>query len=346
MDKRNVSPKEVFVPAKGYAYPDEAPEIDIRIKGRKGKNRDVDEKRLTHFVNTIARNSPFGRAVLEDAAKDGYTLVMENQSDSCGFCDKSGRVIALNPVLSDSLLIATLAHEGRHAQQFSRGAEDEFGVFTLKGEVMYARAMEADAETAAAATCHEIRLNSGNNGPWKAFSEDSVEIANAFMNVAPSREAPINDNMLQGAFNGWYKDISMMEAYEEGYIVDVMQNAMRGRKEMMPKYDREVKSEDVVNLFCLNAKGECYWANNPQILNERDKLSISADTYNVAKTFFEVREMRTGKKPDPSLEEMNVRFDIFQKKKEAENVQAFSIKGPKKSKVDAHIAAMALKKQR
>ena len=96
-------------------YPNEAPLIDIQIQGRKGKRRYNDEKRLTSFINTIARHSPFGRAVLEDAAKDGYTLIFENQKDSCGFCDKESRIIALNPALSDELLTATLAHESRHA---------------------------------------------------------------------------------------------------------------------------------------------------------------------------------------------------------------------------------------
>ena len=213
---------------------------------------------------------------------------------------------------------------------------------------MYTRAMEADAETAAAATCHEIRINSGNDGPWKDFSEDSVEIANGFMTAAPSRNAPVNDKMLQGAFNGWYRDVAMMEAYEEGYISDTMHYAMKHPKEGMPDYDKNVKSEDVVALFCSNAKGKCYWADNPQVLNERDKLSISADTYNTAQRFFEVREMRTGKKPDPSLDEVDVRLDLFTQGRRADKenaVKAFSIKGPKKNVIDARIASSVIQKK-
>lgn len=343
-----VTAGKFYSPQNNSSYPDEAPEIDIAVKGRRGKKGASDEKRLISFVNTIARNSPFGRAVLEDAAKDGFTLVMENQKDSCGFCDKESKIIALNPALSDSLLVATLAHESRHAQQFARGAEDAFGVFNLKGEIMYTRAMEADAETAAAATCHEIRINSGNNGPWKDFSEDSVEIANGFMAAAPSKDAPINDKMLQGAFNGWYQDVPMMEAYEDSYIVDTMRYAMKGPKDQMPDYDKDVKSEDIVKLFCSNAKGECYWADNRKVLDGRDKISISAETYNTAKTFFEVREMRTGKKPDPTLEDMDVRLDLFRQGRQAEKdgaSNAFSIKGPKKSQIEARIAASVIQKK-
>lgn len=311
-------------------YPNEAPLIDIQIQGRKGKRRYNDEKRLTSFINTIARHSPFGRAVLEDAAKDGYTLIFENQKDSCGFCDKESRIIALNPALSDELLTATLAHESRHAQQFARGAEDAFGVFNLRSELMYTRAMEADAETAAAATCHEIRINSGNAGPWKEFSEDSVEIAADFVRAAPSADSPVTDKMLQGAFNGWYRDIPMMTAYEDGYVVDTMKFAMRNTKDEMPPYDKTAESGEIVNMFCSNAAGKCYWAENPDVLNDKDKLSIDPATYHAAKLFFKVREMKTGVKPDPTLETLKVRFDLENSDQQLkQSAQAFSIKGPK-----------------
>lgn len=311
-------------------YPNEAPLIDIQIQGRKGKRRYNDEKRLTSFINTIARHSPFGRAVLEDAAKDGYTLIFENQKDSCGFCDKESRIIALNPALSDELLTVTLAHESRHAQQFARGAEDAFGVFNLRSELMYTRAMEADAETAAAATCHEIRINSGNAGPWKEFSEDSVEIAADFVRAAPSADSPVTDKMLQGAFNGWYRDIPMMTAYEDGYVVDTMKFAMRNTKDEMPPYDKTAESGEIVNMFCSNAAGKCYWAENPDVLNDKDKLSIDPATYHAAKLFFKVREMKTGVKPDPTLETLKVRFDLENSDQQLkQSAQAFSIKGPK-----------------
>lgn len=310
-------------------YPKEAPLVDIEVKGRKGQRKESDEYRLISLINAIARSSAFGRAVLEDAAKDGYTVVMENQRGSCGFCDEQQKVIALNPVLSDDLLVATLAHEARHAQQFSRGAESAFGVFNLKSELMYTRAMEADAETAAAATCHEIRVNTGNEGPWKAFSEDSVEIAAGFMRAAPTQDAALNDKMLQEAFNGWYQDIAMMTSYEESYIVDTMKYGIK-RQTRMPAYDKSVESKEIVSLFCSNAEGKCYWENNKDVLNDKEKLSIDPMTYNMAKMFFKVREMRSGQKPDPTLETLPVRFDVNDEGKSSKKEQrAFSIRAPK-----------------
>lgn len=303
----NSTPKQVFgkknVPNK--SYPDEKPLVDIQIVGRPGKKcGPADVKRLTHLVNTIAENSPFGRAVLEDAAKAGYTLTMEKQKDTCGFCEAGSAMIVLNPSMDDGLLVATLAHESRHAQQFIRGATAEYGCYDVRGEVMHNRALEADAETAAAATCHEIRVNSGNAAPWNSFAEDSVDIAEGFMNAAPDPESPVTDKMLQGAFEGWYKDVDMMEAYEAD-ITDVMQEMMED--EDFAPYDEKLKSADVVNLFCHNAAGKCYWADRPDVLENADKLSIAPETHDVAEEYFAKREKLTGEKPDPSLNTLKVR---------------------------------------
>lgn len=286
---------------------DEKPLVDIAVRGRDNRFKKSDEKRLVKFVNAIARHSPFGRAVLEDAAKGGYTLIMESQKGTCGYCDKESKILSLNPRLTDELLVATLAHEGRHAQQFVNGGDDRFGVFNLKSELMYQRAMEADAEAAAAATCHEIKVNSGNAGPWNDFADDSVEIAAAFRKAARKPDAKVSDKMLQAAFNAWYTDIDMVEGYEEGYVTDVMKDAMVGPKNRMPRYSKQANSADTVQMFCRNAEGKCYWADNLNVLENEDKLSICAKTYKVAKKFFAVREMKTGRAPDPTLETLKVR---------------------------------------
>ena len=299
----------------------EKPEIDIKIEGRKGSKNKADKKRLVGFVNTIARHSPFGRAVLEDAAGDGYTLVMEDQKDSYGFCDKPTKIIALNPNASDDMLIATLAHESRHAQQFSRGATDDYKAFDMKSGVMLSRAMEADAEAASAATCHEIRINSGNDGPWREVVEATRTIAMGFAAATPSMNAPVSDAMLQGAFNGWYKDAWMVEAYERAYFIDEMRQSMKEEKPL-PAYDKKLSSEEIVAMFCSGVDGKCYWADQPKVLEAPEKLEIAVATRNVAKKFFDVRQMRDGKAPDPSLDELDIRGDLFSKKRKAQDGRA------------------------
>lgn len=321
--------------ASNKVYPKKMPLVDLNLKSKSKKNK----MRLTSFINEIAKNSPFGKAVLEEAADAGYSLCFESQKDSCGFCDDTRKVIALNPALSDDLLIATLAHESRHAQQFVRGAEPDFGQFNVKCELMSFRAMEADAETAAAATCHEIRVNGGNPGPWNAFSEDSVEIGQGFMSAAKSPNSKVTDAMLKSAFEGWYKDIPMMTSYEEGYIIDVMEFAMKHKEEDSLPYDRSITSKEIVNMFCSNAEGKCYWADRPDVLNDKDKLSIDPSTYSCAERFFKVREMRTGQKPDTTYETLKVRFDSLDASGRHSKQEAFSIKGVNTGIISASLAA-------
>lgn len=284
--------------------------IDFKLAPRpNAKHPEREEARLISFVNTIAEKSPFGKAVLEEAARNGYTLGFENQSGSCGFCEKENKVIMLNPRMSDNLLIATLAHEARHAQQFANGAIEEFGYYNVKDDLKYNRAMEADAETAAAATCYEIRAN-GNAGPWKAFAKDSRDISFGLMNGAASSGAgkgKITTPMLQGAFNGWYKDTAMVEGYEEGYVQDVMNDAMENKEEQYLPYDAKVSSAEIVTRFCKDAAGKCYWADRPDVLDSPEKLSVCAETVNVADKFFESREKRFGMKPDTSYKNLPVR---------------------------------------
>ncbi len=284
-------------------YPDQQPQVELGILAV-SKNK---ERRLISFINTIAENSPFGRAVLQDAADAGYTLAFENQKDSLGFCDPEAKMLVLNPAKNDNTLIATLAHEARHAQQFIHGAEGNFGAYNLKCDVMYNRALEADAETAAAATCHQIKVFGNNSKPWDKFEEDAPVMAENFSNAMPDSKAPISDKVLQKTFNGWYQDEIVVEGYEEGYIQDVMNDAMKDKAEADLPYSGTISSKEIVNQICLNAKGGCYWADNPDVLEEPEKLSLCAESVNTADKFFKVREVRTGMKPDTSYKSMPVR---------------------------------------
>ncbi|MCQ2914461.1 MAG: hypothetical protein MJ247_04630 [Alphaproteobacteria bacterium] len=284
---------------------EEIKKADIPFKIRTKNPKNVN--RMVGIINTIAQNSPFGKAVLQEACDNGYSLAFEAQEESCGFCDPENKAIVLNPSMDNDLLIATLAHEARHAQQFVRGATQEFGKYNLKSELMYTRATEADAETAACATCHEIRVNSGIDGPWNAFAEDSEEIAMGFVNATEDVNQPVNDNMLRAAFNGWYKATDMVEAYEESYIQDTMKSATKYKEEGEYPYSDSITSAEIVKCFCSNAKGECFWNNNLNVLEEPEKVAMSAATFDAADKYNKIRENRYGTPKDDSYLDLPVR---------------------------------------
>ena len=299
----NIFPKKNKSKKPEKQYPEQKALVDLGILAV-SKNK---ENRLVSLINTIAESSPFGKAVLQDAADAGYTLAFEDQKDTMGFCDPETKMLVLNPKKNDNTLVATLAHEARHAQQFIHGAEGNFGTYNLKCDVMYNRALEADAETAAAATCHQIKVFGNNPQPWNRFEEDAPVMAENFMEAMPDAKAPISDKVLQETFNGWYQDEIVVEGYEEGYIQDVMNDAMKDKAERDYPYSGSVSSKEIVSTICLNAKGECYWADKPDVLEDPQKLSLCAASVNTADKFFQVREVRTGMKPDTSYKSMPVR---------------------------------------
>ncbi|MCQ2913985.1 MAG: hypothetical protein MJ247_02175 [Alphaproteobacteria bacterium] len=278
------------------------PDVDLEIKTQ----RVVDVGRMINLVNNISRNSEFGKAVLESAAKAGYGLTFEHMKDGCGYCDPDTKTIALNQNMSDDLLTVTLAHEARHAQQFANGAIQDFGQLNLKSEIMYTRAEEADAETAAAATCYEMKLNNVK-GPWEIFEKDSEEIATGFKEAIPYENAPINNQMLQGAFNGWYKDTRIVNLYDQDYYQDVMKEVSRKGLEKEYPYNKDVSSDEIVGMFCKNKDGNCYFEDSLTVLYQAEKLTVSEDTIKVADDFFKKREEKLGIKKDSSYKDLPIR---------------------------------------
>ncbi|HBO59849.1 MAG TPA: hypothetical protein DD624_08085, partial [Alphaproteobacteria bacterium] len=153
----------------------------------------------------------------------------------------------------------------------------------------------------------QIKVFGNNPKPWDKFEEDAPVMAENFSNAMPDSKAPISDKVLQKTFNGWYQDEIVVEGYEEGYIQDVMNDAMKDKAEADLPYSGTISSKEIVNQICLNAKGGCYWADNPDVLEEPEKLSLCAESVNTADKFFKVREVRTGMKPDTSYKSMPVR---------------------------------------
>ncbi len=281
-------------------YADEKPAVDLEIKGS-----EQERKRLTSLVNRVAKSSPFGRSILEAAAADGYSLSFEMQLSSFGFCERDRKAIVLDPKVSDRRLVSVLAHEGRHAQQFSNGADENFGKRTVKSSLMYFRAMEADAEAAASVTCLEMK-SAGDAEPWDKFKTAAPYVAGKlhFFEKMPNVHAA--SGMLMTAFEGWYEDPMIKEAYEISYLLRPMKDAMKRKSYDDLPFDREEKSADIVRLICRGPQG-CYFEGRPDVLEDPDKLDMASMTVSQAGHFFAVRQMHTGKEPDTSFHNLSIR---------------------------------------
>lgn len=246
-----------------------------------GKNR------FAHLINTIADYSPTGLAVLEDAAKAGYQLRMQAMSGTQGFVCEEMKTVFLSTCYDDNVLIETLAHECRHVQQVMRGVPDNHRELVIRDTVKMNRAIEADAEAVGASTAWEIRKNSGNDGPWKALEEKSPKITQGLEAAAKGDEKTATPAMMRGAFDGWYQNKPMMDIYEKSVIVgDALSNSLQVHRESKPAdfFKREMSSAEMVNMFCKDSAGKCYWADKPDVLNEPARLQVNEETMNFAKS--------------------------------------------------------------
>lgn len=274
-------------------YEKEDPRIPFTYIGS-----EQEQKRLISMVNRIADHSETGREVLQKAAENGYTLSFGMQSGSYGYTESKEKRLVLNPAFKDADLLNTIVHESRHAGQAANGAEASFGKMTLRSEVMNFRAMEADACAIATLAMMEAEKN-GLTMKGDLRTGADMETKKLFDENAGKKD------VLKHAFDDWFKDLSIKESYEEGYIIQPMKEALKKKTEKEMTYNVSVSSAQVIDKICATSEG-CYFEDK-NALDDRKYLDISAGTKAVADRFFELREKRTGIKPDSSYADLPVR---------------------------------------
>ncbi|MBO4643184.1 MAG: hypothetical protein J5716_01080 [Alphaproteobacteria bacterium] len=292
-------------------YKDEKPAIDIKLEGSRNEKR-----RLISLINTIANNSPTGRRILETAAEAGFTFGFECQLGSYGFCDPSEKRICLNPVTNDAELTTTLTHEARHAQQYANGVPNKFCAFDVATEIKLRRATEADAQAAAAQTALEIRASTKDEKVWNAFEHSDRLIARSVyrppLSESLSSVVAASDRNMQNAFEGWFKDKQIINAYEESYLYAHLTNIEKQSKTADKvayfahrTFEGHKTSAEILNMVCLNEKGKCYFSDDVSIMDLTPSMcGLCQETRAAADAFFQEREQITGQAPDTSYKDL------------------------------------------
>lgn len=299
-------------------YKEEKPVIDVKLDGNKNE-----QLRMTALINEIANNSPSGRKILEDAAKAGYSFGFATQLGSYGFCSEEDKIIRLNPMKRDAKLIATLAHESRHAQQHLRGNPTKFCTFDVATELKLRRATEADAQAAAAQVALEIRAATQSDKVWRAFEQSDSDITR---NVEkPSVFKPVSyvvensEKTMRDAFKGWFNNWKIIDAYEQGYLYGHLMQAERLSDPAEIKNLFEEKpfnghktSAEVLQMVCVSDKGTCYFADDLDVMDQDVRMcGLCKETRTAADAFFRKREEVTGQKPDTSYQDLPDRGGLF-----------------------------------
>ena len=277
-------------------YADREPVIPFKLKAFSKET----ERRFAYLINTVADYSPTGKSVLETAAKEGYQLQMMLMSGTFGFVCPEMKTIYLNSAASDGHLTETLVHEARHIQQHVNGIPSDHGEFVLRDALKLSRAKEADAETIGASAAYEIMVNGGGRAAWDALTENAPQITKGMRDAADRDGAPLTHKMMQGAFDGWYKNPAVMRIYEDSYMMtECLGGSCDSRNDPRNYFKREMSSKEMVSAFCLDAEGKGYQSDRPNVLDEPERLQVQQKVLDMAKSVNENRRIN-GLTPDYS----------------------------------------------
>lgn len=313
------------------SYKDEQPEIAFELTGSK-----AEKKRLAHLINMIAKNSPTGKKVLEDAAQSGYSVGFELLANSCGTCSKEDKKILLNPCMTDAKLTTTFAHESRHAQQDMRGIDSHFCTYDIATELRLRRSKEADAQAVALQTALEIRAATHDGSAFKAFKEAYPPIvANIPLHSAdrPIEKVVADRNMnMSIAFQGWFDQQDLVSAYEHGYLKAHLES-VDGKDETeqlhifaQRPFRGHMTSAQIVEKVCETENGDCYLKNDLYILDNPKMCGIAYETKEAADRFFLRRLKLTDQMKDYSYQQLPSRGSLSDFSHNSNGSRSFDIK--------------------
>ena len=158
----------------------------------------------------------------------------------------------------------------------------------------------ADAETIGASAAYEIMVNGGGRAAWDALTEKAPQITKGMLDAAEREGAPLTHKMMQGAFDGWYKNPAVMRIYEDSYMMtECLGGSCDSRNDPRNYFKREMSSKEMVSAFCLDAEGKGYQSDRPNVLDEPERLQVQQKVLDMAKSVNENRRIN-GLTPDYS----------------------------------------------
>ncbi|MBO4521499.1 MAG: hypothetical protein J5787_09885 [Alphaproteobacteria bacterium] len=311
---------------KTVVYPEEKPAVDVDLSTCPKKDR----PRMISIINRLAK-SKLGLETLQIAVDNGYHFnFIKGATRAFGFADPTNKRIALNPNVTDEKLIGTLCHECRHAGQFSRASDLSEEKWDVKTNLVYMRAMEADAQAYAASACEEL-FRMGDEGPKKEFYRFYPEIAKGFTNALIKNDGKMGHALLTDTFKAWYDQLGTKSVYEENYLLTPMQQELRdiaNGKGTTMTFETSISAQKTIAEIAWTKDGN-YFKDDPEILNGGQYLNVSEFTMEQMKKFFEFRKEMTGIDDSKALEGIPTRPNTIEPR-----VPAMKKPPVKKSKAD------------
>jgi hypothetical protein len=241
---------------------------------------------------------PMGRKTLKDAAKTGLVIVPADGMGGYGSYCENKNLLCLNFKMNDEKLLATLAHESRHAAQFDTSFELNESKLSPKSYLMGLCVIEADASSRAAMVAFEMKQK-GMPTAWNNFKETYPHLAKTLQEN--SSEADIKSGKAQTeVFKAWYDNFDNRRIYEKNYVSRINQTPNAS-------FDKEFTPEELVKTICQNEDGKSYFKDNPKILEKAYFSSVEKDVWEDISIILKNRSNIEKSQTDKMLGDLNVR---------------------------------------
>ena len=128
------------------------------------------------------------------------------------------------------------------------------------------------------------------------------EIAKGFSEALIKNDGKLGHNLLTDTFKAWYDQLGTKSVYEEGYLLEPMQQELRniakGKGSMT--FETSISAQKTIAEIAWTKDGN-YFRDDPEILNGGKYLDVSEFTMEQMKKFFEFRKEMTGKDDSKAL---------------------------------------------
>ncbi len=241
-------------------------EVPLRLRGKK-----EDVLRMTDMINEIAEKSPMGKAILEEASKNGTTVRIINGTYGVnGSYEAASKTICLSRDSTFDRQLTTLVHESRHAGQRAKQTADmQLGTYSVRTNLMHMQLAEADAVACSLGVAHEMKQN-GDARAWNAACLNYRPIANVFAQEA--KKGGLSE-ALQSASLGWFAS-SLKPMYERQMIDHLSRIFDLGMDIAQPA--KELSNADMSSWICL-MDGKNYMKDVLPVLNTPKYSGVSIE---------------------------------------------------------------------
>ena len=297
------------------ALPMQEPAVDIAIGGKP-----ADQAKMIEVINEMSK-SDAGRAILETAADNGYELKFDRElakNGRYGEADPYEEVCVLNPKNTLAENVVTLAHELRHAYQFTYEELDEayYIEYDTKTMMLKERIMEADAESYGCLVAWELK-EKGHDACWNDFAAEFPEIAKPFEKTLT--ETDDLNQARTAAFKGWFDNDERRNSYDETMLSCLSGIAPKDFKKKL----KSISAAKFVNAFCSDPEtGDIYFTESPKNLEKGKYMTVYEDVKEALIAHHQQREALSGRIPDKSLNAVETQPRPERKKKQAKAVSA------------------------